>query len=96
MKFQIVIHLMSVKPGKNKNWVTFEAYVGALDRNRKYTIDFCGTEMHHGLSLTDDEIEELKQRIGKDFGYPPFNIENMKKILGKGKSYTLIRGKSDN
>lgn len=95
MQVQIVIRLISVESGKNKNWLTFEAFAGALDRNRKYTISFCGTELEHSLSLTDCEIEELERKLGDDFGYPPFDIEKAKRILGKGKDYVLIRGKAN-
>ena len=95
MKNQIVIRLISVKPGKNKYWLTFESYAGALDRNKKYTFDFCGTEMEHSLSLTDSELCELRRMICDDFGYPPFDIEKAKSILGSGKDYILVRGKVD-
>ena len=95
MQYQIVIRLIGVKPGKNKYWLTFETYAGALDRNQKYTFDFCGTEMEHSLSLTDSELGELKRMICDDFGYPPFDIEKAKSILGSGKDYIIDRGKAD-
>ena len=95
MQVQIIIRLISVKPGKNKYWLTFEAYAGALDRNQKYTLEFCGTELEHNLSLTESEIEELKRKISEDFGYPPFNVDETKSILGHGKDYVLIRGKDN-
>ena len=94
MQVQVVVRLINVKPGENKNWLIFEAYAGALDRNRKYILKFCGTEMEHSLSLIDDEIEELRRRIGEDFGYPPFDVLKAKSVLGKGKNYTLSQGKS--
>lgn len=33
MQVQTVVRLISVKQGKNKNWLAFEAYAGALDYN---------------------------------------------------------------
>ena len=95
MQVQTVVNLISVKPGKNKNWLIFEAYVGAMDRNKKYTLEFCGTELKHSLSLLDQEIEQLKVMMCSDFGYAPFDLEEAKKILKNSKSYVLIHGKAE-
>lgn len=96
MQVQTVVRLISVKQGKTKNWIEFEAYAGALDYNRIFKIEFCGTEIKHGLSLTDEQLEQLKDKICADFGYAPFDLKKAKQILGKGKDYTLIHGIADN
>lgn len=94
MQVQIAIYLIDVKQGKNRNWLTFNAYVDALDKNKKYTLNFCGTELEHSLSLPDQEVEELVNMMCADFGYAPYDLEKAKQVLQKGKSYVLIRGKA--
>ena len=92
MQHNLVIRVENVKPGKNKNWIDFQVRIGALDQNRKYTISFCGTELQHSLSIKDNEIELLREYLYRDFGFPPFNINDVKKTLGKGKDYVIVRG----
>ena len=87
MQHNLVIKIENVNLGKNKNWLDFQVSVGALDRNRKYTISYCGTELQHGLSLKDDEIEIFKRYLCDDFGFSPFNIKDIKRTLGTGKDY---------
>ena len=96
MQHNLVIKIENVNLGKNKNWLDFQVSVGALDRNRKYTISYCGTELQHGLSLKDDEIEIFKRYLCDDFGFSPFNIKDIKRTLGTGKDYIIVRGKETN
>ena len=70
--------------------------VSTLDQNRRYTISYCGTELHHGLSLKDEEIETLRGYLYDDFGFSPFNIKDIKRTLGTGKDYIIVRGKETN
>ena len=96
MQVQIAVWLMDVELGKNKNWLSFKAHVDALDKNKKYTLNFCGTDLEHSLSLPDEEIDKLINMLCSDFGHAPFDLGKAKHILGKGKAYVLIRGKTDN
>ena len=93
MQYNLVIKIENVKLGKNKNWLDFQVMVGALDQNRRYTINYCGTELHHGLSLKDEEMEIFRGYLCSDFGFPPFDIQKVKKNLGNGKSYIIVRGR---
>ena len=52
-----MIKIENVKLGKNKNWLDFQVMVSTLDQNRRYTISYCGTELHHGLSLDHCKIQ---------------------------------------
>lgn len=91
---QINISIFDVRLGETTNWLIFEARVGRLDNHRIYSFAFCGTELNHSLSLLDSDIENLREQLYNDFGYPPFDIQKAKRILGTGKEYILIRGKA--
>lgn len=93
MLVQTVVYVTEVKMGKNKNWLVFGVYAGAFDKNRKYTINYCGTELEHSLSFTDQQSEQLREKLRADFGYPPFDLKKAKRTLGEGKEYTVIYGK---
>ena len=85
----ISFDLLSVEEGKNKNWLRFTALIDNLDKNTKYSFDYCGTEVHHSISVTDLVTERLKEQLNADFGYPPFDIQKCKKALGNGKHYLI-------
>ena len=85
----ISFSIFSVEEGKNKNWLRFTAFIDYLDNNTKYSFDYCGTEIHHSVAVTDKVIERLKEQLNNDFGYPPFNIRKCKNILGNGKRYLI-------
>lgn len=93
MEQQIIVSLIDVEYGRNENWLSFKAYVGWLNKNRKYTLDYCGTELKHSLPLLDCEMDELRASMYKDFGSAPFDLHKAKHILGEGKDYILIRNK---
>lgn len=81
------VQLRSVTKGRNKNWLTFEAmyHIG----EGLYTVDFCGTEIHHSMSLSDSQNEALLSYMSADFDYAPYDIDKAKRILGRGKRYEL-------
>lgn len=89
MSARIVVFVINAKKGKTENWIVFEANVSRFDVNRKYIIDFCGTEVDSDIPLTDGQNEILKELLVKDFGYAPYNIEKAKKIIGMGKQYFI-------
>ena len=85
----ISFFIFSVEEGKNKNWLRFTAFIDYLDKNTKYSFDYCGTEIHHSVAVTDKVIERLKEQLNNDFGYPPYNIRKCKNLLGNGKQYLI-------
>lgn len=85
----MVVNLVSVSKGKSENWLIFQAYVGELDRNRKYKLEFCGTELHDALSITDKMREKLREKIREDFGSAPYNIEEAKEKIKELKGYKI-------
>lgn len=85
----IKITITSVKSGKNKNWLTFSAFIDSLSKNTLYSFDFCGTEIIHSLSLRQKAIDELCSKLCSDFGYAPYDVNKCKKICGKGKEYFI-------
>lgn len=87
----MVVTLVDVSEGKTKNWLIFHAYVGELDRNKKFKLEFCGTDLDHNLSITDEMSEQLRQCIRDDFGSAPYNIKEAKKILKTHYSYRIER-----
>ena len=85
----MVIDLTDVHIGKTNNWLIFEAYVGILDRNKKYKLEFCGTELNDYLSIPDELHEQLREKMAHDFQFGPYNLENVKEILKTHHSYVF-------
>lgn len=88
-RVHISFDILSVEEGKNDNWLHFTALIDNLDKNTKYSFDYCGTEVLHSISVTDIVTDRLKEQLNKDFGYPPFNIIKCKETLGNGKHYLI-------
>lgn len=87
-----VIWIKSVSAGKNAYWLSFKAYAGAFSNTTLYPIDFCSTELHTSIPLSDAETEELMELLVADFDYPPYDIEKAKQLIGTdGKGYTIQR-----
>lgn len=91
MHEQFVVYLKRVEAGKTRNWLKFYAHIGVLNRNQIYTLEFCGTELHPTLSLPEHELEQLRNSLCDDFGFPPYDISETRRILGEGKRYIVIR-----
>lgn len=84
------ITITSVRRGKTKNWLKFSAYIAYLSNDRVYSFEFCGTEIVHGLSLDEEAINNLREQLCSDFGYPPYDIKKCKKLIDKiGKEYII-------
>lgn len=83
------IWIRSASKGKSDNWLVFSVYVSHLDVNKKYRIEFCGTELISSLPLTDEQVDRLKGKMVQDFGYAPYNIDKAKRIIGEGRSYSI-------
>lgn len=73
-KVNFTVQLIDVKMGKNNYWLDFTAYADSMDKNRKYKIEFCGTEMITNISLNDTREETLKQSLKNDYGYGPYEL----------------------
>ena len=83
MNKKTVIQIISVKLGKNPNWLKFQAFIPHLDVNRKYILDFCGTELSTSASISEETVEDLRKCLCKKFVNMPFDIKECKSILGK-------------
>lgn len=83
------IWIKSAFKGKSDNWLVFSVYVSHLDVNKKYRIEFCGTELVSSLPLTDEQVDGLKRKMVQDFGYAPYNINKVREIIGEGRSYLI-------
>lgn len=91
MSTKVSFIITSVEKGKNKNWLVFNSYIEPLDKNKVYTLNFCGTEVEPDYGLKSSIIEGLTNALVNDFGMSPYDIEESKKVLGTGKTY-LIKG----
>lgn len=78
----IVVNVFKVSKGKNSNWLKFTITVGGVNDNREFDVDFCGTELNGG-SLYGDMREMVKNELASDYGYPPYDIKNVKESLSK-------------
>lgn len=83
MNMKPVIQIISVRLGRNSNWLQFQAFIPHLDLNKKYTLDFCRTELLTSASISDETIEDLRKCLCKKFVHMPFDIKKCKDILGK-------------
>lgn len=83
----MVIYIVNVRKGKTPYHLEFDVYNGELNRNRKYYIEYTGTELIHNMCLTDEIEEALKESLNEDFGFAPFDIDKAKRIIGKSKTY---------
>lgn len=87
-KSQMVVQLIDVKIGKNDYWLEFLAFADSMDKNKKYKIEFCGTEMHTSLSLNATRAEKLKEELSNVFGYGPYKISEVKEKIKNHKCFT--------
>lgn len=84
----IVVNVFKVSKGKNSNWLKFTITVGGLNDNRKFDVDFCGTELNGG-SLYGDMREIVKNELANDYGYPPYDIKICKRIFKQKDNYSI-------
>lgn len=83
MERSLKLRLNSVKQGKTKNWLIFECYVPMLDINKKFKIEFCGTELHADFEISNLGKKQLLELFLADFGYAPYDISKAQNILKK-------------
>lgn len=84
---KITVNLDNVKYGKTKNHLLFEGSVPSIDNFYTYKFDFTGTDLTSTASLNEKQLNVLKKKLNKNFGYAPFDESKAKSILGNGKQY---------
>ena len=88
-KVNFSVQLIDVKIGKNNYWLDFTAYADSMDKNRKYKIEFCGTEVITTISLSNDKKEVLQKSLQNDYGYGPYKLPEIKEKLKTHNCYYL-------
>ena len=83
----MVIRLIDVTYGRNNHWLHFVCTNGESDVNRRFYIDYSGTDLLHNMSLADETENSLKTKLNDDFGFVPFKIEAAKRVLKTHKGY---------
>lgn len=83
------IRIESVTLGKNQYHLVFTGYLPGFDFNCKHDFDFVGSDLIAISPLSEKQLDRLRKELAKDFGYPPYNEEDAKKILGDGKQYSI-------
>ena len=83
-----VVNLYSVRIDRTQYWLKFTITVGGLNDNRKFDVDFCGTELNGG-SLYGDMREIVKNELANDYGYPPYDIKICKRIFKQKDNYSI-------
>ena len=78
----IVVNVFKVSKDEKSKWLKFTIKVGGVNDNREFDVDFCGTELNGG-SLYGDMREMVKNELASDYGYPPYDIKNVKESLSK-------------
>lgn len=85
----MVVDIRSVNIGRNQSWLEFICFVGTIDRNRAFTIEFWGTELNTSFYLSESNQEALRDMLVEDFGYSPYNISEAEAQLGQSKIYVI-------
>ena len=76
------ISLIDVEYGDTKNWLRFTCYCGWIDINSKFKFDYCVTELIcKNFDLLDNQKEDLRNQIDKNFGVQPFDIIKCKEKI---------------
>ncbi len=73
----ITIHFFSVRFGRNKYWLKFDA----VFRNVHYNFEYCGTELDVGEApLEFETVDKIKNKLSEITGLAPYDdkIEEIK------------------
>lgn len=85
-----IIRMTDVEIGDNPYHLIFTGFISRKDPNKKYEFDFTGTDIViNGTYLSEKAKEELCKKLLKDFGYPPYDIDEVKIKFGKIKEYKI-------
>ena len=85
----LTLNIKSVDLGRTENWLSIDTYAARYDVNRLYHIDFCGTELHHDMPLTDDLREQLMEALVEKFGHAPYDIAEAEAELERSRSVRI-------
>lgn len=83
-----VVNLWSVEIGNTLNWLEFTVTIGGLNDNRKFKLEYCGTELN-GLSLSPKTINAIRGQLIEDYYYPLYDIKKRKQILKQKNCYAI-------
>lgn len=85
----MAINFETVELGTTENHLLFKGYVHRISNFYKYKFDFTGTDLTSTSGLSNKQLERLREKLLEDYGYPPFNENKAKSILGNGKQYRI-------
>lgn len=84
-----IIRMTSVEYGNNENHLHFRGFIPRKDPNLQYDFDFTGIEIKTDACLPSKAKKQLVNKLKKDYGYAPYNIENVKLKFSNGKDYEV-------
>lgn len=82
------VQILSVENGKSQNWLKIYAYISQMDVNKKFLIEYCGTDAICE-QLTSEQAEKAVPYLQKLFGYAPFNLTEAQKICDVHHSFEI-------
>ena len=85
----MAINLETVELGTTENHLLFKGFVPTLSNFYMYKFDFTGTDLTSTSGLSDKQLEGLRKKLLKDYGYPPFDENKARGILGSGNQYRI-------
>lgn len=85
----MAINMESVELGETENHLLFKGYVPSLNNFYKYKFDFTGTDLISTSGMSEKQLMRLKEKLIKDYGYPPFDEDEAQKVLGSGEQYRI-------
>lgn len=85
----MAINIETVELGVTKNHLLFKGYVPKISNFYRYQFDFTGTDLTSTSGLSNKQLERLREKMVKDYGYPPFDENKSKAILGNGNQYII-------
>jgi hypothetical protein len=84
-----IIRMETVSYGKNKNHLKFQGFIPRLDPNWKYDFDFIGTDIEVNTHISNAAKKQLMLQLRDDYGYAPFDIDEVNEVFKNGKDYTV-------
>ena len=85
----MAINLESVELGATENHLLFRGYVPGFDNFRMFKFDFTGVGLTSTSNLSEKQLERLLEKMVEDFGYPPFDENKAREVLGTWKQYKI-------
>lgn len=85
----MAINMESVEIGRTENHLLFRGYVPRLSNFYKYEFDFTGADLTSTSGVSEKQLKRLKEKLLKDYDYPPYDEKVAKQILGNGIQYRI-------